>query len=148
MQNEKVRPAKVRREGRRQEAKSNRSHLAGWQAGRQAGRSRYKGGGEVAKAQKVSLACKWNPLAFPRALQRGAKIIFPRLKFPPHFCQAKWPAHAQPIGPDGTCVTQLSSINFARPCILLLHLHRVIYSSDRGKTFCIYECSLFPDPCN
>ena len=29
---------------------------------------------------------------------------------------AKWPAHAQPIGPDGTCVTKLSSINFARPC--------------------------------
>ena len=27
------------------------------------------------------------------------------LKFPPHFCRAKWPAHAQPIGPDGTCVT-------------------------------------------
>ena len=49
-------------------------------------------------------------------VQRGAKKIFPCLKFPPHFCQAKWPAHAQPIGPDGTCVTQLSSINFARPC--------------------------------
>ena len=41
----------------------------------------------------------------------------PCLKFPPHFCQAKWTAHAQPIGPDRTCVTQLSSINFARPCI-------------------------------
>ena len=49
-------------------------------------------------------------------VQRGAKIFSPCLKFPPHFCQAKWPAHAQPIGPDGTCVTQLSSINFARPC--------------------------------
>ena len=44
------------------------------------------------------------------------KKISPCLKFPPHFCQAKWPAHAQPIGPDGTCVTKLSSINFARPC--------------------------------
>ena len=42
----------------------------------------------------------------------------PCLKFPPHFCQAKWPAHAQPIGPDGTCVTKLSSINFARPCTM------------------------------
>ena len=41
---------------------------------------------------------------------------FPCLKFPPHFCQAKWPTHAQPIGPDGTCVTELSSINFAQPC--------------------------------
>ena len=49
-------------------------------------------------------------------VQRGAKKVSPCLKFPPHFCQAKWPAHAQPIGPDGTCVTQLSSINFARPC--------------------------------
>ena len=28
------------------------------------------------------------------------KKIFPCLKFPPHFFQAKWPAHAQPIGPD------------------------------------------------
>ena len=44
------------------------------------------------------------------------KNFSPCLKFPPHFCQAKWPAHAQPIGPDGTCVTQLRSINFARPC--------------------------------
>ena len=43
----------------------------------------------------------------------------PCLKFPPQFCLAKWPAPAQPIGPDGTCVTQLSSINFARPCIAL-----------------------------
>ena len=47
------------------------------------------------------------------------KNCFPRLKFPPHFCQAKWPAHAQPIGPDETCVSQLSSINFARPCIYM-----------------------------
>ena len=56
-------------------------------------------------------------------LQRGAKKLSPCLKFPPHFCQAKWPAHAQPIGPDGTCVTQLSSINFARPCILQTLVH-------------------------
>ena len=49
-------------------------------------------------------------------LQRGAKKISSCLKFPPHFCPAKWPAHAQPIGPDGTCVTQLSSLNFARLC--------------------------------
>ena len=49
-------------------------------------------------------------------LQRGEKNFFPYLKFPPHFCQAKWPAHAQAIGPDGTCITKISSINFARPC--------------------------------
>ena len=54
------------------------------------------------------------------SIQRGANKISPCLKFPPHFCQAKWPAHAQPIGPDGTCVTKLSSINFARPCTDLL----------------------------
>ena len=64
MQNEKVRPAKVRREGRRQEAKEQQKP-PGWLVGRQAGKSRYKGGGEGAKAQKVSPACKWNPLAFP-----------------------------------------------------------------------------------
>ena len=45
-----------------------------------------------------------------------AKKISTCLKFLPQICQAKWPAHAQPIGLDGTCVTQLSSINFARPC--------------------------------
>ena len=44
------------------------------------------------------------------------KKISPCLKFLPNFCQTKWPARAQPIGPDGTCVTKLSSINFARPC--------------------------------
>ena len=44
------------------------------------------------------------------------KKISPFLKFPHHFCQAKWPAHAQPIGPVGTCVIKLSSINFALPC--------------------------------
>ena len=33
----------------------------------------------------------------------------PCLKFPPQFCPAKWPADAQPIGPDGTSFTQLSS---------------------------------------
>ena len=49
-------------------------------------------------------------------LQRGANISFSYLKFLPHFCQAKWPAHVQPIGPDRTCITELSSINFARPC--------------------------------
>ena len=48
-----------------------------------------------------------------RSVQRGAKKCFPCLKLSPNFCQAKWPAHAQPFGPDGTCVTQLSSINFA-----------------------------------
>ena len=53
---------------------------------------------------------------FMMYLQRGAKKISPCLKFLPHFCQAKWPAHAQPIGPNGTWVTKLSSINFARPC--------------------------------
>ena len=40
-----------------------------------------------------------------RRVQRGAKIFSPCLKLPPYFCQAKWPAHAQPIGPDGRCVT-------------------------------------------
>ena len=52
-------------------------------------------------------------------LQRGAKKISPCLKFPPHFCQAKWPANAQPIGPDGTFVIQLSSLYFARLCMLI-----------------------------
>merc|ERR1719270_2595576 len=55
-------------------------------------------------------------LRFGANVQFGAKKNSPCLKFPPHFCQAKWPAHAQPIGPDGTCVTKPSSINFARPC--------------------------------
>ena len=61
-----------------------------------------------------------NLLLSPRILnyssstvQHGAKNLSPCLKFPPHFCQAKWLAHAQPIGPDGTRITQLSSINFA-----------------------------------
>ena len=63
------------------------------------------------------------------------KKISPCLKFPPHFCQAKWPAHAQPIGPDGTCVTKLSSINFARPCIFRLWpLRRAHYSVGQKRT--------------
>ena len=33
------------------------------------------------------------------------------------FCLARWPADAQPIGPDGTFLTQLSSYYFAQPCI-------------------------------
>ena len=44
------------------------------------------------------------------------KKLFPCLKFPPQFCLAKWPADTQPIGPDGTFLTQLSSLYFARPC--------------------------------
>ena len=38
------------------------------------------------------------------------------MKFPPQFCLAKWPTDAQPIGPDGTYLPQLSSLYFARPC--------------------------------
>ena len=59
---------------------------------------------------------------------RGAKKISPCLKFPPQICQAKWPAHAQPIGPNGTCITQLSSINFAPPCNLIYMWSRAIRS--------------------
>ena len=68
----------------------------------------------------------------PSALQRGAKKVSPCLKFPPHFCQAKWPAPAQPIGPDGTCVTQLSSINFARPCTSCIIANSFCYLKADG----------------
>ena len=63
------------------------------------------------------MRCYHMTTLYPFTVQRGAKKFSPCLKFLPHFCQAKWPARAQPIGPDGTCVTKLSSINFARPCI-------------------------------
>ena len=48
------------------------------------------------------------------------KKMSPCLKFPPQFCLAKWLAKAQPIGPDGTFVTQLSSLYFARLCTSML----------------------------
>ena len=43
------------------------------------------------------------------------KKLSPYLKFPPQFCLAKWPALAQPIGQDGICLTQLSSLSFSLP---------------------------------
>ena len=55
--------------------------------------------------------------AIRKKIQARAKKLSPCLKFPPQFCQAKWPAYAQPIGPDGTCLTKLSPLFFARPCI-------------------------------
>ena len=74
--------------------------------------------GCVRKAIIVQQSCARQILQLHKAPQDTAwcKNFSPCLKFPPHFCQAKWPAHAQPIGPDGTCVTKLSSINFAQPC--------------------------------
>ena len=70
--------------------------------------------------------------------QRHAKVIsnsrnkihktWERKFSPPLFCQAKWPAHSQQIGPDGTCVTNLKSINFARPCVLNPHLGAPVHA--------------------
>ena len=56
--------------------------------------------------------CWWELLI--RSIQARAR--HPCLKFPPQFCLAKWPTNAQPIGPDGTFLPQLSSLYFARPC--------------------------------
>ena len=69
------------------------------------------------------------------------KKFCPCLKFPPQFCLEKWPAHAQPFGPDGTCVTLLSSINFAQPCIhvcinlLFETLARALFPAQRGSAW-------------
>ena len=49
---------------------------------------------------------------YDTSIQRGAKKISPCLKLPPHFCQAKWPAHAQPA------LMEHVSLNLA-PLILL-----------------------------
>ena len=74
----------------------------------------------------------WVKREFKRGnVQRGAKKFSLCLKFLPYFCQAKWPAHVQPIGPDGTCVTKLSSINCAPPCI---------WPSKRAKTSSPFFC--------
>ena len=73
------------------------------------------GGGAIIITTAYSLPTAW------------CKKFFPCLKFPPYFCQAKWPAHAQPIGPDGTCVTKLSSINFARPCFFFKILFQNVW---------------------
>ena len=51
-------------------------------------------------------------------VQARAKELSPSWKFSPQFCLEKWPANAQPIGPDGTFLTQLSSLYFARPCTI------------------------------
>ena len=66
-------------------------------------------------------------------IQRGAKTLSPCLKFPPHFCQAKWRAHAQPNGPDGTCVTKLAPLILLDPVVLfkrpLAMIKKIIFAS-------------------
>ena len=55
----------------------------------------------------------------------------PCLKFPPQFCLAKWLAKAQPIGPDGTFVTQLSSLYFARLCTSMLQDEPWLFGGEK-----------------
>ena len=52
MQNEKVRPAKVRKEGRRQEARSNIQKPPGWLAAWQAGRGTKAAAGRLQRLKK------------------------------------------------------------------------------------------------
>ena len=42
-------------------------------------------------------------------------FFFGQLEIPTSFLPSKMASLPQPIGPDGTCVTKLSFINFARP---------------------------------
>ena len=63
---------------------------------------------------KIRILCDWERNT------AWCKKMSPCLKFPPQFCLAKWLAKAQPIGPDGTFVTQLSSLYFARLCTSML----------------------------
>ena len=60
-------------------------------------------------------------------IQARVKKFSPCLKFLPQFCLAKWPANAQPIGPDGTLLTQLSSLYFARPCTVCTHISEMTF---------------------
>ena len=82
------------------------------------------------------------PSALYRVVQK--KFLHVRI-FRPSFCPLTKAANAQPISPDGTCVTELSKVFFARPC---MGIHTGGYAASRTLHIILsilYLCGFFQE---